>query len=161
MPQQIQQDMSQPYLGGEVTQNAYQQPPAQQGQFTNPMMSQGGGDMGGAMGGGMPAGGMGDMGGLGGMMGNGDISKALGTAAQMGLIPGSGGAGGAGGAGLGGFSMPKFGQKPVQRSMPMQQQRKPMPGAGMARSVNGAVNYGVKAGAYRAINRGLSRALRF
>ncbi len=115
------------------------------------------------MGGGMPGAGMGggDMGGLSGMMGNGDIGKALGTAAQMGLIPGSGGAGGAGGAGLGGFSMPKFGQKTAPRSMPMQQQRKSMPGSNIARTMNGAVNYGVKAGAYRAVNRGLSRALRF
>lgn len=130
--------------------------------------------MGGAagMGGGMPSGGgmdgMGGMGGLGGLGGAGglgalmggdpnNLGKAIGAAAQMGLIPNGNGGGG------GGLSLPKFGnQRPVQQQRPMQAQvrKSQMPGAGMARSVNGAVNYGVKAGAYRAINNGL-RKLRF
>jgi hypothetical protein len=76
----------------------------------------------------------------------------------MGLIPNGNGAGGGGG-----LSLPKFGnQRPVQQQQPMQAgvRKSPMPGSGMARTVNGAMNYGVKAGAYRAINNGL-RKLRF
>lgn len=128
------------------------------------------GQMGGGMDGGMGAGGgmgamdgMGGLGGLGGAGGLGalmggdpnNLGKAIGAAAQMGLIPNGNGGGG-------GLSLPKFGnQRPMQQQRPMSAPaRRPMPGSGMARTMNGAVNYGVKAGAYRAINNGL-RKLRF
>ena len=155
----------QPILDGGVSQNSYL--PAQQpfaGGMPNNNPFGGAGD---------PSAALGALGGMGGMDGSmagfDNLSKAIGAAAQMGLIPGAGGQSG-GGMGLG---LPRFGSQSGansgQRTSGPPRSNGSMlnaiPGVGVAttlgRSVNSSVNRAIPRAVNRAVNQSINRAFRF